>query len=355
MDPKTNKTGSIKGIIIVFIITISTIMMLGTAVGTQSGLIQPSELLQENDDASLFNSVPNDANIVMRMDAEGLAKDNTTEMIAENTSDEILYENKSITKQLVKKPVESVNQTNFNVDIEEDDIDEIIMFSNFGIGKSIVGSTYSGTVINIQNITAEEIAEVIHGPSIEYNKTEYSNFEVIRINSKSKSVAKLNDQLYVFGDSIAVNKSIDTIRGDTEPINDSRIPDVEGQTYLSVNAQNLTTVFGEINTGKLTGHKIPNNITMSYSTDNDNNITIDIEADDGTENISKIGDKLEFGSNITGVEETSVNFSTSGIDATYKTNPENFEKTYKNITSLYGTDVDSPYSALEDFEKSLNE
>lgn len=352
-----NKTGSLKGTLLVFVITAICVFTIGSVVGTQTGLVSVSDLLDNEDDTSLFNSIPDDSNIVMRIDADGLSSDKTTRMIANNTSDGLLYENGSISEQLIKKPIDSINKTNFNVNVDDDDLNEIIMFSNFGIGKTIIGSNYRGAVININNISGDELGRLAYGEESEYRTEQYKGFEIQRYNKSDKSVAKLDNNLYVIGDSIAINKSIDTIRGDEKVINNTRIPDIEGDTYVSINAQNLTTVFGKINAGRLAGMRIPNNVSMSYTTDDNNNVTINIDADSVENENSEINlnDKLKFGSNVTGVEETSVNLSSTSIDATYTTKPEDFEETYNNITSLYGdSSVNGPFTALKEFENNVS-
>lgn len=343
-----NKYGQINSILITFITLIFIISIISTGAAVQLGIINP-QLLSDNDN-SIFESIPQESNSVVRVDVNGLLNDNTTKQLINNTSDEFLNNSTNPTKEIIKKPIDTLNNSTNNVTVDEEDVGEVVKFSKLDFTSKILGHSYTGAVIQIDNINHTQMAYLIYGDNKNYTKSEYKNVSKLNYEEKHKSIAKLDEELYIVGDEDAVNKSIDTVRGDIESINSSDIPNIEGDTYINMYIQDM-----EI-TNTISGGTIPENASVSYTTDNDNNIFINIKLSYGNNSseISNVSDEINIGGDVEGVEQTSVDLYSKNMNVTYKTTPSDFENTYNNIVKQYEiTGLSGLNNGLKQFESNI--
>lgn len=354
MNMFKNRSGNLGSVFVTFFAIIVMMITVGTGVGIQLGVINPT-LLSDNDN-SIFESIPNDSNVVTRVDVNGLLSDNTTNKIANESSDEFINNSTNLTKQLIVKPVENLNNSTSNVSIEPNDIGEVVVFSKFNVKSQLLGSSYKGAVVEIEDTTHNETAYLFYGKDNNYTKSEYKNVTKINIDGEYKSIAEVSSNLYIVGDESAVNNSIDTIVGDKDSINESNIPNLEGDTYINMYAHNMTTVTDTIKAGTLAGNAIPNNVSASYTTDDEDNIYINLKMEsDNESSISNVSDQIDIGSDINGVSEETINLTQGNMNVTYETTPEEFEDTIGSISSLYGTNISGPYEGLKEFENNIEE
>lgn len=343
-----NKYGQINSILVTFVSLILIISIISTGTAVQLGIINP-QLLSE-DDNSIFESIPQESNSVVRVDVNGLLNDNTTEQLINNTSDEFLDNNTDQANEIIKKPIDTLNYSTNNVTVDKEDVGEIVKFSKLDFTSKILGHSYTGSVIQIDNINQTQMAYLVYGDDKNYTNSEYKNVSKLNYREEYKSVAKLNEGLYIVGDEDAVNKSIDTVRGDVESINNSDIPSINGDTYINMYIQDI----GLANT--ISAGTIPENASVSYTTDDKNNIFINVKLSYKNESseISNVSDEINIGSNVEGVEQTSVDLYRRNMNVTYKTTPDDFEKTYNNIVDKYEiTGLSGLNSGLEDFESNI--
>jgi hypothetical protein len=116
----------------------------------------------------------------------------------------------------------------------------------------------------------------------------------------------------------------------------------------------MKTLTDTIQAGSLAGSVIPNNASASYTTDDEDNIYINLKTEsDNDASISNMSEQIDIGSDINGVSEETVNLTQGNMNVTYKTTPEEFENTIGSINSLYGTNISGPYEGLKEFEDNI--
>lgn len=354
MDIYDNQFGNVNSVFVTFFVVLIIVMTVGTGVGIQLGVINPS-LLSDNDN-SIFESIPQESNGVTRVDVNGLLNDNTTNEIANKSSDKFINNSTNLTKQIIVNPIEDLNNSTSEVEIEPNDVGEVVVFSKFNVKSQFLGGSYKGGVIELEDTTHNETAYLFYGDKRNYTESEYKNVSKLNVENKKKSIAEVQNNLYIVGDEVAVNRSIDTIVGDRKSINESNIPNLEGDTYINMYVHNMTTLTDTIQAGTLTGTAIPNNVSASYTTDDNDNIYINLKMESKNESsILNMSDQIDIGGDIEGVSEETINLTQGNMNVTYETTPDEFEDTIGSINSLYGTNISGPYEGLKEFENNIEQ
>ena len=329
--------GSLKKVVVTFVITFVLIFTVGLGSAAQLGLINTPELLDDGDDESIFQAVPNDANVVARFDISGLEKDNTSQKVLRNFSDDLDNSSEVQAENFVReaiKPANGANQTESSVSFDESDTGEVVLFSSIQPSSAISGESQTGTIIEIE-LSENQFMKFQHNTT-DYSVEDYNDGKILKTNESNQSyVGVIGDNLYVVGSERTVRKTIDTASGDKPAIDRSKIPDVKGDTLIHVVGYNMTGFLDSVNvTGE--GTPIPDSMAMTYTTIGDETVVIELQVD--SKNPFKSINSAQDISNATANTSETLDVKIEGNTSTfrYEVNPENVDNVFSGIRGAYG-------------------
>lgn len=348
---KSTNIGSPRKVIVVFFIMAIVIASTVTFASAQIGLIDVSDIFGEDtDDASSLDAIPKESNFVARFDVDGLANDDTTNRIINSTSEEFLQNESADVEQIIKKSLLHVGSTHnvSDYDLGANDVNEVIVFGKVGL-EGIGGDKYRGAVIDA-DITGDELTQIAYNTT-NYNSSTYNNAELRNVSSGGY-IATINEGIYVIGTEQSVKDSIDTILGSKESMNKDIIPEVSGDTYVHMVAYDMTTAFNTIDISNVTQAPVPNNASLTYTTDRDNNITVTMTFDSGglSENVDILNNysRMLVAENISTTSDVDTDETTIIIETT----PQSFEDTINTITGIATKDTDQILNVPEKYQQN---
>lgn len=327
--------GSVRNVLITFVITTLAISTVFLGASAQLGLLSASDVLGGSEDISAIGSVPEDANLVARVDVEGLIQDETTQKVAEESSDQFIDSDKSV-QEIVRKSTLGTVETNSSnqtvrTDIQVNDLGETIVFGEVGIQGSLVGQNdYRASIVEI-DAEPEEVNKLFYGSEadLEY---EYRDQRILE-NEGVGQVAVVDEGLYIIGQEDAIQDSIDTALGEKESIDEEFIPEVQGDTYVHMLLYQGSDLFDEFDSDQLEGVPIPDNVSVTYTTTEKDTVLINIITETDSDQDTNLLEPLE--NEMTDYEKIDVSSVSGKEEIEIEVAPEDVDRATSEMKSVF--------------------
>lgn len=330
--------GSVRNVLLTFIVTTLVISTVFIGASAQLGLLSSDDFFGD-EEASAVGSVPEKANLVARVDIDGLMNDETTQQIAEKSSESFVDSEKSFKDVIQKTSLGTVENRNSdeNTEITVGDVGEMIVFGEVGIQGSLVGKNdYRATIIEI-DANPEQVNKLFYNSESNFTY-EYQNQRVLE-NEDGGQVAVVGDNLYIVGEETAVQDSIDVALGKKPSIDEDTIPDVEGDTYVNMLLYRGNDLFGEFGSGELENVPIPNNISLTYSSTDQGTIIVNILAKFNSETSLNVSSITESG--LSDYKNVRLDSTSNTEEIEIEVAPENVERLDRELNNVFGSTFDA--------------
>lgn len=261
------------------------------------------------------DAVPERANTVLLADPIGLLQDSTTRDVGNHVIQETMNEDSrefDNYDEALNNSFQEFNDNletaldgeNVSVDVDVNDLGRVIAFAEVddniteqGLSTSGVDTEQAteefdqyGAVIIELDISKEDIGKLFREASdeieeeegVEYTSTQYEGFTVYTVeeDNVSASFSVIDEGIHVAGTTEAVRDAIDTYRGDSNRVDESILPNIDDNTYVSVGAQNLNFELDGTSQQVQSLQEDPTleSYSFTYRTDGSTDITLSTEA-----------------------------------------------------------------------------
>lgn len=333
--PEYKNIGSVRNVLLTFIITTLAISTVFVGASAQIGLLSSTDFLG-NEDISAAGAVPQKANLVARVDVEGLMNDETTQRIAQESSESFIESGKPLSDVVQRSTLGTVQQGSSDLvdtDIQVSDIGEMIVFGEAGIKGSLVGkNNYGATIIQI-DATPEEVNQLFYNSRSNFTYN-YQNNKVME-NSNLGHVAVISENLYIVGQEDAVQDSIDVALNRKPSIDEDMIPNTSGDSYANMLLYRSNNLFEGFGSDQLQDIPIPKNISLTYSSTNDNTVRVDVTMRFSSETNFNMSRYIK--ESLSDYEKINVESEPNVKKISIEVAPENVENIDTEIKTIVGT------------------
>lgn len=341
--------GNIRRVILTFIITSIVVTTLVSGASAQLGLLSAPEFLGGEEDISAIQSVPNGSNYVARVDVQGLIQDDTTDDIINSSSEEFIDSETPIKDILQKSTLDAIpnnttNNTNVTeVNLDPEDVGETLVFGKIGIKESLTDNKYRAAIVEIDS-EPEEVMKIFYG--VESEKESRIKGQKTLKGPNDEKVTVIDDGLYIVGSEEAIRDSIDTALGEKEPVDDSFVPKIQGDTHLHIIMYGIGDFFGTFDAGEL--GDVPDNASLTYTTTDRNTAIVSLATDmDSNSELNQMNYSSQ--DRIDRYEDINIDreIFTEGGEVRFEVNPDDVEETNNELQSLISPDTEDIFNPPE--------
>lgn len=376
--------------------TVLSLFLVGLLV-TMAGC---SSVIPGQDEKTVYDSMPEDVNMVAQMDLVGLAEDQTTKDVVEGVGTEFGSEEGFYEEELQKTINDMDSDLNENLESSEfsvRDVNNVYVFGDVNMDVEEVDAEETleeeevGIFVEIDTEEEQDMATILteleeNDETVEFSETDYNDY-VIFTDESSSSEEKLHmtvlsdGQIAASNDMAYLKTIIDTHNGENPSMDKEMIPETPEDTYVSVSASEVSDSFGQMQDDlseikespmydELTDEEkeqldtieespAPKSVSLAYYTDEDaDEMTLHIEANFDTEDAASEWQRI-FEQDDENVN-VDVSLDTTTVTATYTmTSDVVVEETTKAIKqyqeAMYsGPTVEEPVEELPGADTSVS-